>query len=121
MPPHDGCSAKVQRARFHVAELGMAVQTEILSAQYRVLGQSDEAAGAFVIIAETNPDFTGILVLRPPIAGEATPQLRSALDHLVWQLVGANTGVPPRGTRSGFPIFKTEAGHAAMFDQYDLI
>jgi hypothetical protein len=56
--PLDGCGAKVQRALFHVAELALAVQTEILVAPYRVLGQSDEAAGAFVI-AETIPTSQG--------------------------------------------------------------
>ncbi len=91
----------------------MAVQTEILSAPYSVLGRPEEGAGAFVIVAESNPDFAGIPVLLPLVAGEAAHQLRSALDHLVWQLVVANTGEPPRGTRSGFPIFKTEEGYDA--------
>ena len=109
--PLDGCRAKVRRARFHVAELVAAVQTEIASAPYRVRGESDEAEGAFVIRAETNPEFSGIPPGLPLIAGEAAHQLRSALDHLVWQLVIANTGATPTGTKSGFPIFKNEKGY----------
>lgn len=101
----------MRRARFHVAELVAAVQTEIPSAPYRVRGESDQAAGAFVIRAETNPEFTGIPTDLPLIAGEAAHQLRSALDHLVWQLVVANTGAVPTGTKSGFPIFKNEKGY----------
>ena len=59
----------------------------------------------------TNPEFSGIPPGFPLIAGEAAHQLRSALDHLVWQLVIANTGATPTGTKSGFPIFKNEKGY----------
>lgn len=109
--PLDGCRAKVRRARFHAAELVAAVQTEIPSAPYRIRSESDHGTGTFLILAETNPEFTGIPIDLPLIAGEAAHQLRSALDHLVWQLVVANTGAPPGGNRSGFPIFKTQAGY----------
>jgi hypothetical protein len=41
------------------------------------------------------------------VAGDALHNLRSALDHLVWQLVLANGGTPDRHT--SFPIAESEA------------
>lgn len=109
--PLDACRAKVQRARFHVAELRQAILKDIESAPYRVVGHSNEATSEVIIVAEANPTFTGIPIHVPLIAGEAAHQLRSALDHLVWQLVAVNTGLPPSGNKSGFPIFRAEAGY----------
>ena len=43
--------------------------------------------------------------------GEIAHNLRSALDHLVWELVIHHTGSPPTGSKSGFPIFETETGY----------
>jgi len=42
--------------------------------------------------------------------GEVVHNLRSALDHIVWQLVVMNTGKPPTVTKTQFPIFQHEAG-----------
>jgi hypothetical protein len=43
------------------------------------------------------------------LAGEVAHQLRSALDHVVYQLCLANHIKPT--TKTGFPIFKTEKGY----------
>jgi len=112
MPLHplEGCRAKIRRARLHVEEFVAAIRSPIITAPYRARGEPDSSGCEFVIVAEANPDFSGIPLEMPLIAGEAAHQLRSALDHLVWQLIVTNTGADPKGTRSGFPIFKTEAG-----------
>jgi len=94
-----------------LAELAEAVQTQILSAPYRVVVRHASPPDALVLIAEANPEFAGIPIHLPLIIGEAAHQLRSALDHLVWQLVVDNTGAAPTGTRTGVPIFKTEKGY----------
>ena len=80
---------------------------------YKVRGEVHEATNELVFTAEANPEFPGVPVGITLIAGEVVHQLRSALDHLVWQLVVANTGQPPPGTKSGFPIFKEAAGYAS--------
>jgi len=45
--------------------------------------------------------------------GEIVHNMRSALDHIVWELVILNTGNPPRTNQNQFPIFETEAGFNA--------
>jgi hypothetical protein len=112
MPSHplEGCRAKIRRAKFHIDELVAVIRSPIITAPYRARGEPDPSGREFVIVAEANPDFSGIPLELPLIAGEVAHQLRSALDHLVWQLIVSNTGANPKGTRSGFPIFRTEAG-----------
>ena len=109
----DGCRAKVDRARLHIAELAESVRTFTDRAPYRVRGEVNETTNEVVFIAEADPEFASVPIDLPLIAGEVAHQLRSALDHLVWQLVVANTGQPPEGTKSGFPIFQNAAGYAA--------
>src|SRR5713101_158737 len=111
MAPLDGCRAKIHRARFHIGELGEMVRAFVEHSPYNVHLAVDEAANEVVFTAVANPLFSPTSITLTLIAGEVAHQLRSALDHLVWQLVIANTGQPPQGTRSQFPIFKTEAGY----------
>lgn len=43
--------------------------------------------------------------------GEIVHNLRSALDHVIWELFVKNNGQsPPIGSKNQFPIFKTKAG-----------
>ena len=107
----DGCRAKIQRARSHVIEFAEGVRAFTDHAPYKVCGQHDLAANELVFAAEADPEFACIPLGLPLLAGEVAHQLRSALDHLVWQLVVANTGQGPQGTKSSFPIFLTEAGY----------
>jgi len=70
------------------------------------LVKNNEKAGKTVFSIE----FTSL----PPIelniiAGEAVHQLRSALDHLIWQLVDKKT----RGPDTAFPFYKTRALYKA--------
>lgn len=113
MHPLDGCRAKIHRARMHIAELGDSVRAFTDRAPYEVRGEVNEATNEVVFVAQANPEFAPVPIGLTLIAGEIAHQLRSALDHLVWQLVIANTGHPPQGTKSGFPIFLTQAGYAA--------
>lgn len=52
--------------------------------------------------------------LPPPIwgvrIGEIIHNLRSALDHVVWELVVLKTGGPPKTKQNQFPVFETEPG-----------
>ena len=88
MPLLEGCRAKIVRAEYHLAELGIRVRQYIDTRPFRVLGEFHEATQEYIIRAEAVLDYDPVpsdLVL---IAGEVVHQLRSALDHLVWDLVG---------------------------------
>jgi hypothetical protein len=71
----------------------------------------------YVVEPQFNPEaneLLGIIRMREPhppiwmiLLGEFIHNLRSALDHLVWQLVILETGNPPK-TKVQFPIFLTE-------------
>lgn len=111
MPPLEGCLAKIARAEGHLTELGIRVHQYIDTQPFRILGEYLSATKEYIIRAEAVPDYGPVpsdLVL---IAGEVAHQLRSALDHLVWDLVVQNTGAPPPGTDSGYPIFRTADGY----------
>jgi hypothetical protein len=111
MHPLDGCRAKVQRARTLYAQLGEGIRTFTDEAPFVPRGRVDQATNEIVFFAEANPAAAPIPIELPLIAGEIAHQLRSALDHLVWQLVISNTGQPPTGNSTQFPIYNTEAGY----------
>jgi hypothetical protein len=110
MHPLDGCRAKIERALLHLREFGDRVRNFTDQAPYKVRGEHNPETNEVVFVAEANHDCPPIPLDLSLIAGEVAHQLRSALDHLIWQLVLAHTGQAPQGTKSGFPIFKTEAG-----------
>lgn len=103
---------KIQRARGHISELQASVRAFIQRAPYKIKGEINEATNEAVFTAEADPEFASPPIELTLISAEVAHQLRSAQDHLVWQLVIANTGQPPQGAKSGFPIFKNEAGYS---------
>ena len=111
MHPLDGCRAKIERARLHLGEFADRVRNFTDQAPFKVRGEHHPESNEIVFVAEANDACPPIPLDLALIAGEVAHQLRSALDHLVWQLVIAHTGQSPQGTKSGFPIFKTEAGY----------
>jgi hypothetical protein len=111
MPPLDGCYAKIERAEFHLTELGIGVREYLQTAPFRIVGEYEEATHEYVIRAEAVPNYDPVPLHLNLIAGEVVHQLRSILDLLVWDLVIENTGAPPPGTESGFPIFRTADGY----------
>lgn len=99
--PLFGCQLKMRRAHVHLHELDNALEEFIGSKPYDV-----------VYDFESEPDQHLIrfkIWERPelwwsPIIGDIVHNVRSALDHLAWQLVIRN-GRNPQGARSQFPIF----------------
>ena len=76
---------------------------------HRTNGAFDAASGTYVITGEIvrpMPDPTMWAVL----LGDAVHNLRSALDHLIWQLVLVNTG-KDGSTDNQFPICDTGEGY----------
>ena len=104
----DGVRAKLRRANGHAHAIEDRIE----------LWREDEPY-EFVHDEESEPGWTVLRIWggEPPpievgvIAGEYVHNVRSALDHLVWQLVLANGAVP--GKHNEFPIALTEG----YFDQ----
>ncbi len=93
--------AKIERAKEHVRNLKDEIGTFWSSNRYVITPEDDPETGDEVF------RFHGDLQLPPHwgvIIGETVHNLRSALDHLAWQLVLANGGKPNRATE--FPIFE---------------
>lgn len=78
---------------------------------FRIENTIDRERGVIEFLVRSNGPIADFPLELPIVAGEVCHQLRSCLDHLVWQLVVANTGKPPAGTKSGFPIFLTNEGY----------
>ena len=97
--PLDGCNAKLNRAHEHLATLTAAHRDYLATKPY-------------VADQEYRPDADEIVyfgrVVNPPplrlgvVIGDLIHNLRSALDHLVWQLVMWNGRTPTRDNQ--FPV-----------------
>jgi hypothetical protein len=101
MHPLDGICAKIQRADEHIRNLNADINSLIGGDTYRLVSEPDTDPRE-CILSVVGPE--------PPrrlsaIAGEVIHQLRSSLDHLVWQLVIANKKTPNRSHQ--FPICHT--------------
>jgi hypothetical protein len=101
--PLAGCNARLLWANEHLYTLNSEIQSWL------------EVAGPFSVSSEFHPEANVVVVYAavatPPLrwgvmSGNVVHNLRSALDHLVWQLVTLN-GEKPRSGMGGnrFPIF----------------
>jgi hypothetical protein len=115
--PLDGCWVKVNRANMHLSLLDERIQRFVDSNPYKVETEPGPNRGEEIVYANT--------LREPPtqewsaIVGDIVHNLRSALDHLVWQLTLANGHTPPavvprlrhapggKWRDVGFPIFFT--------------
>jgi hypothetical protein len=106
----DGVRAKLQRADEHLETLA-GEMAAFLNADPSPLGFTiphfDPETKWHVVYAyveEEPPDRLGVIL------GDVLHNIRSALDHLVWQLVILNGGTPKKGMGgNSFPIALTEA------------
>src|SRR5262245_16114607 len=96
-----GVRAKIERANQHIGDLEARICAFRGENPYRVVPEADPNSGhrQYIVRVHSTPPLALGLV-----AGEAVHQLRSSLDHLAWQLVEANGGVPGKNTY--FPILK---------------
>jgi hypothetical protein len=105
-----GILAKVSRAHDQVEMLYSEIDAFFRRKRYE-------------LVFETNPEQTEIYTVvkereRVPLMwsiliGEIIHNMRSALDHLVWQLVIRETGLPPATSKTGFPIFLNAKGYSS--------
>jgi hypothetical protein len=107
--PLDGARAKIARAEYHLEELHSETGFWINGSPYALMEKRD-----------TKPDtycFELIEMHDPPMAlglifGDYVHNLRSALDHLVWQFVLLNGRTVPRHRWNEvyFPVVDTRVG-----------
>lgn len=120
MHPLDGPRRKLDRAAVHIKTLNYAVSRWYDSKPFPIVAEHFNAEQTVYIYrfeAKAVPIDIGI------VAGDAIHNMRSALDHIAWQL---QTLTPLSGRRKGwefdiqFPIFlsKSDEGKLNRFLQY---
>lgn len=104
--PLEGCRSKIERANEHIKNLEIETAEYLQTNKCSFPQHYDSASDELVLSFANVP----VLPLRfSIIVGEAIYQLRSSLDHLVWDLCQFNNGTP--ASNSGFPIFKSLDGY----------
>src|SRR5688572_13514485 len=91
-PDFSGCWAKISRANVHLEFLNEQVKSFALDmSSYKVETKDDWQTADVFIDGEAEPPVEAW----GAIIGDVVHNLRSALDHLVWQLTLGNGHVPP--------------------------
>ncbi len=101
--PLDGARAKLRRANEHRHEIESRIELWREDRPHEFIHDKDSEPGWTVLrlrIVKPPPIELGVLV------GDYAHNVRSALDHMVWQLVIPNGAAPGRHTQ--FPIALTE-------------
>lgn len=96
-----GIRARIERANEHIQNLKSRLDSFRETNPYGVRSEDDSESGYRiyrVVVRNAIPSSIPILI------GEILYQLRSSLDHLVWQLVEASGNAPIEKV-TGFPIF----------------
>lgn len=115
-PDFSGCWAKLDHGRRHVTDLDGAVRSFFDDADNcpPLVSSYDEESRFHVFrVGPIPPQLADLQVDAALRAGDAVHDLRSALDHLVWQLSLAGTGgaEPSRPRRVQFPISTSPEGY----------
>lgn len=97
MRPLDDPRLKLTRAREHLEALKEARHRFLRDDPYDVVIEGDEKKLLKLTVLKEPPNEMAV------IAGDALHNIRSALDHLVWQLALLHTEAPSQSTE--FPIF----------------
>jgi hypothetical protein len=98
-----GINAKIGRAKKHVQDFEAAIHALLDDPSFYEIEAKDKPGTGYVGLYFKNikpvPEAISL------IAGDAIHNLRSSLDHLIWQLVEANNCTPL--SRNEYPIFDT--------------
>jgi hypothetical protein len=94
----EGVRLKLERAEHVIDELNEAVVGYLAEQPYEVIGKFDRESSEYVLRGRVTKSTAYLSV----IAGDVVHDLRSALDHLAWQLALLNTATPY--DRTQFPI-----------------
>lgn len=95
-------TSKVKRAKEHIADLGREIRRFLDTNPYKVGAKRDPQSRRLIYYVSSVEPTPGSLSL---IAGDAIQNLMSALDHLAYQLILADTGGnPPNPHWIYFPV-----------------
>ena len=103
MTPLELVRAKVDRAKEHVDYLKVLSKKFLDSRPYQVYPNHNSQTGECEWFLTKDAAIPAEISL---VAGDAIQNLRSTLDHLVWQLIIVNNKIPKPGV-TGFPITET--------------
>jgi hypothetical protein len=94
----------MERARHQVALLQSDIDAFFARKPYELVVETNaKQTELYAVVKEREP----VPVAWSILAGEIVHDLRSALDHVVTQLVIRKTGLPPSTSTTRFPIFLT--------------
>jgi hypothetical protein len=113
-----GVRLKIERAKEHIRDLDAAIGDFLRDGAYRLGAKPHPVAEikhTTLYVAEVKPIPSRLSLL----IGDAIHNLRSALDHLAWQLVEAGGGVPDRNTY--FPICETSQQYASAIGKGEIL
>ena len=96
----EGMNAKIERARVELLSLESDIEAVCTHLRRQIIFERSQP-GSLPL-----GDHPGLPIDYSIRVGQIAYNLRSALDHLVWQLVLVNGKIP--GTRNEFPIFDSE-------------
>jgi hypothetical protein len=99
--PIEQVRVKIERAKRHFGELGTEISAFSAISPYKVSARRDPETRRPIYFVS---DVTDTPVVIATIAGDVLHNLRSALDHLAYQLVMAGTAGKPPGYLVYFPI-----------------
>ena len=91
---------KIERANEHITNLRNVIQGFFDSKPYLVSTKRDASRRLVYYLSNVQPIPANIA----PIAGDAIQNLRTALDHLAWQLFQIGTGGATNNRKVYFPI-----------------
>jgi hypothetical protein len=104
----DGCRTKITRSKEQMENLDAALKRFFNSNPYKITTKRDAETRRLVYYLSSVADVpVGVSV----IAGEVLQGLRSALDHLAYQLVLVGTGQPGPFPHVYFPIFNSASDY----------
>ena len=104
--------AKLERAEKHISDVDAAIRLFFKSSPYLTITKQDQQTSDYISYVESVGDVPAKVSL---IAGDAIHNIRSALDHLAWQLV-LSTGNTP-GPSTSFPIFDSAVEYEARSER----
>jgi hypothetical protein len=105
---------KVERAEKHIRDLEGELEAFIARKPHRFIVKNDVKTGQPIIqirIVEEPPKIFSVII------GDAVHNLRSALDHMVWELVGRDGG--KQDERLAFPCSKTRDKFEVAIDKIE--
>jgi len=111
-PSLDGVRLKIYRAQEHLDAI-LGVVRKFSQCHCELIPEKDLKANIVVLRASLPEPPTSLGV----IIGDFLYNVRSSLDHIVWQLVLANPPNQPKEGKSAFPICTTPENFAAQVDR----